>query len=82
MSDNLPTSPIPPTPQDDYTDMTPAEEKVADEYTDASNPYAVEKPVDPAQSKRNMTIAVIIGIAIIVAAIIVGIVIYNVAIVG
>ena len=82
MPDDLPTSPIPPTKQDDYTDMTPAEEKVADEYTDASNPYAEQPPINPPQSKRNMMIAVIIGIAIIVAAIIVGIVIYNTMIVG
>ena len=79
MSDNLPTSPIPPTPEDDYTDMTPAEEKVADEYTDAKNPYAVEKPVNPQKSQRNFRIAMIIGIAIIIVAIIVGIIIFNIA---
>ena len=77
MSDGLPTKPIPPTKQDDYEDMTPAELKVEEQYTDASNPYAVEKPINPEKSKRNMAIAVVIGIAIIIIAIIVAIVIYD-----
>ena len=77
MSENLPTSPIPPTKEDDYTDMTPAEQKIADEYTDAANPYAEQKPIDPSLSRRNMRIAVIIGIALIVVAIIVGVIIFN-----
>ena len=79
MSDKLPTSPIPPTKEDDYVDMTPGEQKVADEYTDASNPYAEQQPIDPEQSRRNMRIAIVIGIALIIVAIIVGIIIFNVA---
>lgn len=53
------------------------ERNLAAEFTDASNPYEPQQPVNPKSSQRAMVVGVILGVLLVAIGIIVGIMIHN-----